>query len=366
MRNNILIPEFMLELQFKDRKIICIDKITKKVLDSEELSTPIQYVRKITYNTFLLKERKGETHILKLNFLTEVCKLQTNAEYILDVFLTSPNHGYYFGTYEIGEFSLNNDNKMVLIRSYSLKYCIGGLVSTNENLFLSLRESETLDGPHSYFLVKLNWFNKLDPLILWKKSVTSAILELLLVEDNLYLGLKDGTIQVWNTHNDEYLKTFSLFTAPIDVLIKGKDNIYAASREGELAAISKDGSILWKTKSSEYSIHGLVEDERGINFIDEKGVYFLLDIESGTIKQKEEYKVNPSIHSNLTELRGWLVFSDGTGLLAIHRKYKKIFHLTINDLYPRQLHSLPIGVVTGDDGGFIRWWMIGQLQLEVN
>lgn len=364
MEQIIIIPEFHVELRFKEREIACFDQITQSILDSKELKYPIKHVHQVKYQTFLLDDIRGRTYRLRLRFLTEVCSLQTNAEYIMDIGLDTPDHGYYFGTYEIGEFSLNQTRNMTLNRSYELKYCMRGLITANNNMVLSLRESETLQGPHSYFLTHLSWPKKSDPVTLWKTSVSSPILALLSIDDYIFAGLKDGTIQCWNTMNGEYLKTLYSFSTPISLLVRGTANFFAASQNGDLSAFSQDGTILWKTKPSEHSIHGLIEDERGLNFVDEKGVYFLVDTKTGSIKEKADWKVYPSIHSNLTELRGWIVFNTGTGIVAIQREKKKKFSHTIMDLYIRQLHSLPRGIITGDDGGFIRWWMLGQLNLQ--
>ena len=364
MEKIILIPELTVELHFRGKKIKCYDQITKQILDSKELRHNIKKIKQVSYNKFKLIDTRFTTFTLHIKLIKEVRYLKTNAQYILDLNLDTPNHGYYFGTYEIGEFSIEEDLNLKMERSHALEYCHRGQVTLEKNIiFLALRESETSQGPHSYFLVKLQWQKNLDPKILSKTPMSSPILAMLLTDNHLLLGLKNGNIQQWDPKNSEYLETIARFQAPVSVITKGKGKILAASHSGEITAMSMEGSIRWKTKPSEKPIHGLIEDSKGIHLIDQTSMYFLVDPETGIIQRKENWKLNPSMYSNIAILRGWFVFNDGQAVTAVHRGYKKKISHPLQDPYVRQFVSHPQGILTGDDDGIIRMWALGKLEI---
>lgn len=157
MNEIIPIPEFNFQLHITAKEIRCYDQLTKTLLDSKKLSyREIEHVRpKADFDNFLLRDSRGNNFDLQVLFVKEVNHLETNAEYISDFCMDTPDHGYYFGVYEIGEFSLK-EHELKLNRSYDLKYCNTGIITPDGNIFLGIRESKTLQGPHDYFLYKLS------------------------------------------------------------------------------------------------------------------------------------------------------------------------------------------------------------------
>jgi hypothetical protein len=364
MEKTIILPDFQVELQFKDRDIICFDLITKSILDFKKLPYNIKQVRQEEEKPFIIQidDSANCTYRLEVKFMTEVDNLETNAEYIRNICFDSPDHGYYFGTYEIGEFSVTQDHTLQLIRSYSIQYCLRGLLTPNQTIFLSLHENEMSEGPSSEFLVKLQWPENSSPVILWKKSVSSAIRAMRLIEDFLFLGFQDGSIQRWNRKTDKYVDSLSLFDAPVNEIIQGNNAIFVSSKNGDVASIGEDGSVFWKMKPSVHSIPSLLENEGKIHFFDQTGKYFFLDPETGHITQTMDNKINPSVHSNLVAMRGWFLFNDGFGIQAIQMDGEERRFQIIPDLYIRYFHSFSNRFLTGDDGGFIRLWLFGQLE----
>lgn len=192
---------------------------------------------------------------------------------------------------------------------------------------------------------------------------------MLLKGDRLLVGLKNGDFQILNLKNEEYLESYTLFQSSISALSEGKDSILVASMDGEVAALSRDGSIIWKTRPSNYSIHGLIENDLGIHFIDRTGKYFLLSQETGLTLKEGQFMLNPSIRSNAVILNGWVVLNDGMGVRTISSDHKSILTYQMvgprADSYIREFRSHPRGFITGDDGGVIRFWALGQLKSPI-
>lgn len=369
MREKIVISEFNVQILIEGKVIECYDQITKNLLDSKILNYPIERViQQKDFDNLLLIDAESNKYNLQVMLVREISHLKTNAEYILNLQMDTPNHGYYFGLYEIGEFSLKESN-VNLNCNFSLKYCNTGIYIPKGIIFLSIRESEPKQGSDNYFLYKINWLHKSGPVILWKKPISSSIQKMLLKDDVLLLGLKNGNLQIFDLKNEEYLENLSLFQSSVSVMSEGKDKILVASCNGEVAAISRNWSIIWKTRLSKNSIYGLIEINNSIQCIDITGKFFLLNQKTGIIQHKEQYNLNPSIYSNAVILRGWIILNDGMGVQAINRDYKRIISYQIegplSDSYIREFRSHSKGIITGDDGGVIRLWRFGQLKLPL-
>ena len=76
-------------------------------------------------------------HINRFN-ISERSQVATNAGYILNLSMDSPTHGYYFGLYEIGEFSLINKRKLIIDHSFRVKNCYAGCVAPNNHMIEDL------------------------------------------------------------------------------------------------------------------------------------------------------------------------------------------------------------------------------------
>lgn len=362
------IPEYSIEIIFSLRSIRCYDLISKKVVCSKSYRAKIANVEKVTFNSFLLYDEKdGIIDGIYIDLASERSKIATGAQYIRDLYMDTPTHGYYFGTYEIGEFSLVKGEELVIKHSYPLKYCSKGCVTPNNTFYFGLRESETTNGPHSYYLVKLDWNRKKEPLILWKKSIPSSIMGISRVENRLYLGLKTGAIQIWDIEKDEFIKSINLFNNPISAIELGFDSIIVASCEGESASISPDGDIQWTNKLSKEKIETIFGDINKIMITDIKGNYFQLNSKTGNILEKGIWDLisvkGATIASNLIVFRDWFVLTGYGGVWAYwNEDYGKIFHYYMEDPLIRKLYLHPLGFFTGDDTGHIRFWKVGGIR----
>ena len=362
------IPEYSMEIIFSLRSIQCYDLISKKVVCSKSYRVKIANVTKVTFNSFLIYDKENRViDGIYIDLVSERSRAVTGAQYIRDLYMDTPTHGYYFGTYEIGEFSVVKGEDLVITRSYPIKFCSKGCVTPDKTLYFGLRESKTQDGPHSYFLVKLDWNRKEEPLILWKESIPSPIMGIARIEDRLYLGLKTGNIQIWDIEKDGFLKTIDLFNNPISTLELGFENIIATSWKGESASISPDGDIRWRKKLTGEKIETIFGDINKIMITDIKGNYFQLNSKTGNINEKGIWDLisvkGATIASNLIIFRDWFVLTGYGGVWAFWSKdYNKIFHHYLEDPLIRKLYPHPLGFFTGDDTGYIRFWKIGGIR----
>lgn len=368
MRRVEYIPEYSMEVLFSSNRIQCYDLISKGVVCSRSYRERIANILKVTFNFFLIYNKRNELiDGIYIDLASERSRVATGAQYIRDLFMDTPTHGYYFGTYEIGEFSLLKGEELVIKRSYPLKYCSKGCVTAENTFYFGLRESETINGPHSFYLVKLDWNKKEEPLILWKKSIPSSIMGISRIEDRLYLGLKTGTIQIWNIEKDEILKSINVFNNPISALELGFDSIIATSWKGETASISPDGDIQWRIKLTQEKIETIFGDINKIMIADIEGNYFQLNSKTGNIIEKGIWDLisvrGATIASNLILFRDWFVLTGYGGVWAFwNEDYNKIFHYYLEDPLIRKLYPHPLGFYTGDDTGYIRFWKIGGIR----
>ena len=368
MRRVEYIPEYSMEILFSSNRIQCFDLKSKKVVCSRSYRERIANVIKVTFNNFLIYNKRNKLiDGIYIDLASERSRVATGAQYIRDLFMDTPTHGYYFGTYEIGEFSLLKGEELVIKRSYPLKYCSKGCVTPENTFYFGLRESETINGPHSFYLVKLDWNNKEEPLILWKKSIPSSIMGISRIEDRLYLGLKTGTIQIWDIEKDEILKSINVFNNPISAIELGFDSIIATSWKGETASISPDGDIQWRIELTQEKIETIFGDINEIMIADIKGNYFQLNSKTGNIIEKGIWDLTSvrgaTIASNLIIFRDWFVLTGYGGVWAFwNEDYSKIFHYYMEDPLIRKLYPHPLGFYTGDDTGYIRFWKIGGIR----
>ncbi|MHA1985781.1 MAG: hypothetical protein ACW98D_03985 [Promethearchaeota archaeon] len=361
------IPEYSMEIEFSRKSIQGFDLISKKVVCSKSYRAKIAHVEKVTFNSFLLYDENDEViDGIYIDLVSERSRVATGAQYIRDLYMDTPTHGYYFGTYELGEFSLIGE-KLVVKRSYPIKYCSKGIVTPNETIYFGLRESETEKGPHSYFLVKLDWNKSGEPLILWKKSIPSPVMGITRIEDKLYLGLKTGIVQIWDIEKNKLIKTINLYNNPISTTELGFDSIIVTSWKGEIGSISPEGNIQWRKKFTDEKIDTILGDINMITFTDIKGNYFQLNSKTGNIIEKGIWNLisvkGATTASNLINFRDWFVLTGYGGVWAFWKEdYNKIFHHYLEDPLIRKLYPHPLGFYTGDDTGYIRFWKIGGIR----
>lgn len=365
------ISEYSYEIHIEGKKIQYIDQTSQQIIYSKSLRKPIKEVKKEQYDRYKLIHSKVHQYNLIVGpnpkFKSEII---TKSNYILDLHLKSPTHGYFFGLYQIGEFILTKRNKLVLRKAFPIKFCNKGWVTPSNEVYLSLRESETLNGPHSYFFVKLNWKKKPKPSLVWKKQVKNAIISINQISNILFLGMKDGSLQRWDIKNDKWLKGIDLFKSPISVLEQNNDKIIAATRSGDIATLQEDGHITWRVKTGKEQINGVFEDNKGIHVVNYRGMYYQIDSTTGKIITQKNWNIDSfpdkSTLSNMIVARNWIIISSG-GNFAGYWKDNNIETFRKNrgnQPLVQQLATHPKGFYSGDDYGRIIFWELPLISIK--
>lgn len=358
---------YLVEVRFHENEIQCYDMVAKKILASVPYTKEIATLRKEQSQLYLLLNEKDEIFSeisIFIKLISKKSELQTEAGYILDFHMLSQTHGYYFGYYEIGEFKLTKDANLAKIRSYPVQHCTKGRVTESNNIYIGCRENDI------HFLVKLNWKSDKNPKILWKKAVPSAIMAMEIIEDRLFIGLKNGFLQLWDIKKDECLKNISMFSSTITVLtIKGEDLILA-SQTGDVARLSKYGKIQWKTKLNKEKIVGIYEDIEHILVINMIGEQFHIDIKSGKpVKHgfnNLELGGNAGLSSSIIKYRKRFIITGYGGIWAFRwENSNNSIHQYINDPLIRIIRQHPYGFYSGDDNGSVCFWGLGETKIRV-
>lgn len=367
MKKIVKIPEYSLEVCFYDNLIVCYDLISDEIVASKDFKKRIVYIHKSKGNTFHLlnEEYKAIGKIeIEIELVKEIHRVATNAFYIFEIQMDRPDHGYYFGYYEIGEFSLEN-NKLVVIKSFPINFCTKGFVTPSKHVFVGFREEDPNNSFSSYFLAKLEWE---ELRILWKKQIPSAIKVICLIDNKLFLGLKNGILQIWDIEKIDLIKNFNLFKSSFTIIEIRADKIIVASQAGEVALVSKEGTVQWETKLSEDEIIGIY-GYNNIMVIDTTGNLYQINLTSGTLLKKNKWDVitvkEPALVSNIVDFHNWFIVTGYGGIWGFWSKdYGKIYHLYMDDPLIRVLHQHPIGFFSGDDEGYIRFWKLGEVKIR--
>ena len=149
------IPEYDVDVEFAQDIIQILDCSTKKLLDLKNMEDKelikLNNVVKRSFQSFNAKSESGKNYLVNLNFVSENDALSTKGEYILDICITTLYHGFYFGLYEIGEFTVNPQTlSLQLVNSYSCKYIGSGTTITGkkpkeeEKVFIKRRKHNVI------------------------------------------------------------------------------------------------------------------------------------------------------------------------------------------------------------------------------
>ena len=137
-------PKYSVEVRFYDFHVDLYDLISKEKIDSKSYKDNIGKIQKFGYNSFrFLTDEDDFVDWIYTRLVIEKYKLTTDAGYIFGIQMDKPNHGYYIGTYEIGEFYYSEYNKLVKELSYPLEYCSQGCITSSKHFFLGTRENYT-------------------------------------------------------------------------------------------------------------------------------------------------------------------------------------------------------------------------------
>ncbi|GAG78739.1 unnamed protein product, partial [marine sediment metagenome] len=256
------------------------------------------------------------------------------------------------------------DAKLVKVRSYLVQNCTKGRVNKSKYVYLGCREKD------KKFLVKLSWKSNKDPKILWKKTVPSAVMVMEIIGDRLFVGLKNGLLQLWDIQKDECIENIKLFSSTFSVSTVKGENITLASKNGDVARISKNGKIQWKTKITKEKIVGIYEDEDYILIINTIGEQFHIKYRSGKLKKHRYHNLklggNPGLSSSIIKYRERFVITGYGGIWSFrHRNFNNSIHQYMRDPLMRIIHQHPFGFYSGDDNESVCFWSLGDIKIKV-
>lgn len=352
------VGEYSLEVRFLDNSIEIYDLITDKIINKKQTPKKIKKLEKIEYNYFLLNDR----YSVRIGLFDEKHKIATGGQYILGFWTDSDDHGYYFGLYEIGEFSLLNNEFLKIEKVFKFQYCNKGVFVSPGYLYFGLRESETLYGPHLYYLAKLDW-NKLE--IKMKKALASPVMAIHTDMDKLIIGLKNGKLQIWDLVKDECENQLKIFESSVSELEVLNKEIILASYSGEVKMIDLNGNLKWSIKLSDRRISGLLIKENTIAILDENGHFFEIDNSSGKLIKSKDWNKRLT-YSNLIFFRNWYI-SAGIGISShLSENFKYSYSggtYKIEDTLIRRLSGHSLGFFSGDDDGYVRYWKVGNITI---
>ena len=361
------IPAYSIDVRFCKNMIQCYDLLSKKILASKPYNNEIIAVQKEAGQKFLILDEKNEivSEIsISIKLISKESELITKGGYVLDLHMLSQSHGYYFGYYELGEFKLTKDIDLIKIQSFPLQNCTTGRVTESKKVYICCREN------YEYFLVKLNWKSGKKPKKLWKKVIPSAVMVMEIIDDIIFLGLKDGSIQLWDIQKDECIKNIRLFSSPISVLTTKGENLTLASKAGDIVRMSKKGIIQWKTNLSQEEIVGIYEDIDYILVINTIGEQFHIDLKSGKpLKHRFSnlnLRRNAGLSSNIIKYRDRFVITGYGGIWTFRwNNSHNSSHQYMNDPLMRVIHQHPFGFYSGDDDGRVCFWSLGEIDIKV-
>lgn len=355
---NFFIHEYQMDLLFESPYFILKDHNSGEVL--HKIKSPIDkptISQKDQFNLFSI----GGGKAIKVELVDKINELQTEDYYVHDIILDTPTHGYYIGLYTIGEFKFQK-NSLSMIKTFKYQYGGAGILGNDKVFYLSLRETKSSEGPHNYYLVKLDWKNN-PPVILWKKKVQSAICSIVKLDEKILLGFKDGTIELWSIQDNRevMLKRIKIFPEEgYNRFYKGKENLYFFGGKGQIAKLSPNLESIWFKKLSKYTIRGIFDKEQSIIVIDTGGNYFQLD-KLGNLNHKNEKSAR--IFTNLVFMRGFLFGGGVNGIHGFSFKNNHYYNYLINDPQFRKIILVKDGFLTGDDDGKIIFWNVGVLKI---
>ncbi len=376
MDTKIVFDDLGVEVSIKGTTVTSRDLQQDVILDEMILKHPVMEVEvEKESRRIIVKFSPEKKKTIKVKVIGEVARVNTNAEYILDLQLDRLDHGYYFGLYEFGEFILSGNFELRVLKNRRGHPINNGRVLPDGDYVLLLSRSSRELGSESNsrtLLCKGSW--KEDSLYHWSHLLDTASRTIEMASTEMILvGLKNGKIEAWNVSDEQKEWELTPFSSWIlnfqKVILHGTSHFIASSDDGKLALFSENGEMTWTMQVSPHFITAMEVDPNNslvVHCIDGKMTYHQVDLMTGKLLAPSGLSLRDEwIHSKMAIMRGWLFVAWSYGMLGFYKPWLsspvKSFSVEMVDPYIRSFRSHPQGIYTGDDEGVLKFWRLGQL-----
>ena len=244
----------------------------------------------------------------KFDLFRQLSQLQTDVLLLIKLqYDPVKNRGLYFGSFEIGEFTINKETgELEIITKYSNL--------THAYSYLVLDDLKILIGFQNGQLQYINW--PVAQSLIWESpgSSPASIHSLTHYENNFIAGLNDGSIQLFNKKDGTPVKTHQIFELGVTHLENWNQFVICGDELGNnVKCFDLDREIpLWEVTLHKGKIVSLmVLNDETIVFT-EKGYKFTIQNSTGSTK---EQNLGHPLSCKPTKLANWDIFGSEKTLL---------------------------------------------------
>ena len=311
--------------KIKELELPVVDVIVKVFANTFEVYDKTTNVRLNKVNFFdeahletseMLSNQKGfkvttslaEVIQYKFDVFRQLSTLQTDVLLLIKLLYDSKtNKGLYFGSFEIGEFTINKETGEVesLVKYSNITHAYSYYVTNDLKILIGFQNGN---------LQYLNW--PVSQSIIWEStgSAPASIHALTQYDNNFIAGLNDGTIQLFSKKDGSFVKTHQIFELAITFIDVWNQYAICGDELGnKVSCFDLDREIsLWDVQLRKGKIVSLeVKDDDTIIYT-EKGYKFTIQNNTGSIK---EQNLGHPLTCKPANLANWQILGSSNTLL---------------------------------------------------
>lgn len=256
---------------------------------------------------FKVTTSDGEVLQYKFEVFKQLSTLNTDVLLLIKL-LYDPqkNRGLYFGSFEIGEFTINKaTSELEIIAKYSnVSHAYSYYVTDDLKIVIGYQSGQ---------IQYLNWL--VSQSIIWNSngSEPASIHSLAAYEKYFVAGLNDGTIQLFSKNDGSSYKTHKIFELAVTNMVDWNQFVICGDELGNnLKCFDLDREIsTWEIQLKKGKIISLeIENDNTIVFT-EKGYKFTIDNNTGSVK---EQNLGYSLSCNPVKVANWQIIGSNNSL----------------------------------------------------
>lgn len=217
----------------------------------------------------------------KFGILKSMSHLMTDVLMLLDLYYNiEENYGYYFGSFEMGEFTINKGTgELEIITKYSdITHAYSYLLTPDNNILIGFQ-----DGSMRY----INW--KAGQVLIWESSgSTAASIYALTIWDKYFItGLNDGSIRLFNKTDGSLFRSHQIADYSITFVESYENYVIAGLEDGnKLYCFDLEREVTkWEIPIKKGKFISVKCNEGNVVVYTEKGFKFTIEISSGDIRE---------------------------------------------------------------------------------